>query len=145
MQRGCGEDLTASDGRGRPIAVGIPGGGEAVEGGRPWNQAPSWLYLPNLQDERREREGDRRGSRGTEEGMGSIAAAQVQKEGHWLTFTGNLVWCSRCACFAHKRFGAGLKDACKLVRTGVVRARFARMHGGRHCTTGEMIREEGQE
>ena len=99
------------------------------------------MYLPHLQG--REGGGEGEGSRrqDTEEGMGSAAASLVQKGGHWLKCSGNLVWCVKCACFAHKRFGVGLKGRCRPAKTGAVRARLARLHMGFHPVTGVALRE----
>ena len=120
------------------------GGEYGVEGEvgtrQPWNEDPSWLYLPHLREEEEGGPGGGR-PRGTEVGIGIRAASQVQKGGHWLKCTGNLVWCSRCACFAHKRFGTGLKDTCRPAKLGAGRARLARLHAGRQPITGEPLGE----
>ena len=139
-----GEGSSENGVRGRSVGGGSVEVDEGSEGWRPWHEDPSWLYLPHLWEEKRKQEDGFKGSRGTEEGMGSHAATQVQRGGHWLRCTGNLVWCSRCACFAHKRFGAGLKGACKPVMEGAAKARLARLHGGKHPITGKPMREEGK-
>ena len=111
-------------------------------GSRPWEEDPAWLCLPHLQEEERDRNESMSGALGTEEGISNRAATQVQKGGHWLKCTGNLVWCTRCACFAHKRFGVGLKDVCKPVKRGARSVRLARLHTGCHPITGKPMKDK---
>ena len=107
-------------------------------GRRPWDEDPQWLYLPHLRDgpSQTQDAGERVG---TETNLGGNDASKVQGGGHWLRVTGSIVWCSRCACFAHKRHGVGLKGVCAPDRRGSAKARLTRSHGGRHPMTGEKI------
>ena len=105
---------------------------------RAWEEDPQWLYLPHLRDEWRQAQ--ERGRSGTEEGLSGHDAARVQGGGHWLKVTGSIVWCTKCACFAHKRHGVGLKGACVPGRRGAARARLNRLHEGKHPISGDKIR-----
>ena len=112
----------------------VYGGERYGEGSMPWERDPHWLYLPHLQEDGGEGE-----EGNTETGLGRVAASAVSAGGHWLRTTGALVWCSRCACFAYKRFGKGLKQVCSPSRRDATRVRLNRLHMGVHPITGERI------
>ena len=121
--------------------------GAREEGGdglwrRPWEEDPQWLYLPHLRGGEGQQRGGVEGS-GTEEAMSAADAEKVQGGGHWMRVTGGLVWCSRCACFAHKRHGVGLKGVCAPSARGAVKARLARLHTGKHPITGGSLLRGG--
>ena len=117
--------------------MGCLGGGNEDGGGwRPWEEDPQWLHLPHLSEERG-REAKKGGD--TEAGLGKAEEARVQRGGHWLRVTGGLVWCARCACYANKRHGVGLKGVCYPGRGGAAKARLARLHQGLHPITGRIL------
>ena len=105
---------------------------EAMGGG------PAMAVLASLERWQGAREKGRKGG-DTEAGLGANEEARVQRGGHWLRVTGGLVWCTRCACYAHRRHGAGLKGVCKPGRSGAARARLARLHQGLHPVTGSSL------
>ena len=69
-----------------------------------------------------------------EEGEGERA-----QTAHRIAFSGPLVYCTRCANFAHKRVGAGIKGRCSAPtykKANAVAARLDRLRAGRHPLSG---------
>ncbi len=75
--------------------------------------------------------------------------SEKRKSGHWqasstheLADAGPLIFCMRCARYANRRFGAGLKGPCqrptRLAQNSVA-ARLRRLFDGKHPITGEAL------
>ena len=94
---------------------------------RPWMRDPTWLCLPNFQQDRREVVKTRGKENGRTEGQ------------HLLRASGATIWCLRCACFAALRHGKGLKSERQPRRNNPSRIRIARLQAGLHPLTGSHL------
>ena len=113
---------------------------------RPWLQAPEWMPRHLLQpSEQRPQEG---GQRAEVAGDVTLEASNDQqgrahnKGAHNLAFAGPLVYCVKCANFAHRRVGSGLKGICAeptYKKANAVAARLQRLRSGRHPLTGRPL------
>ena len=128
----------------------------------PWMEAPAWMphhleqpherghkrgrgELEEEGSEAEERQGspERTAARQGNEAVPSPWAA-ASEEGtvrvpHNLAFVGPMVYCTRCANFAQRRVGAGIKGGCAAPtnrRANAVAARLRRLQAGLHPTTG---------
>ena len=69
-------------------------------------------------------------------------AAGASSDGHVVVVIGPIAFCARCASFAIRRLGAGLKGVCIATQTktrSAVAARLRRLRAGRHPITGKEL------
>ena len=116
----------------------------------PWQQIPDWmprtLEQPHEQQPQ-EREpcvgeegGEKQEERGSQPGRATTSA--TTKGAHTLAFVGPLVYCVKCANFAHQRVGKGIKGRCSeptYKRANAVSARLQRLRAGAHPITGRPL------
>ena len=82
------------------------------------------------------------GGQQEESGAQARPALGSYRGAHKLAFMGPIVYCIRCANFAHKRVGTGLKSACTAPtnkKANAAAARLARLSAGRHPLTGRAL------
>ena len=71
-----------------------------------------------------------------------VHLAGFERTAQCLAFVGPLVYCTRCAIFAHLRVGVCMKRICagpSNKRANAVAARLRRLQLGRHPITGQLI------
>ena len=127
----------------------------------PWMGMPSWMHPHLEQAHERGAVGTMRLQGGENEGRGlevedeggaraphcvaEVAEGKLagfDRTAHCLAFVGPLVYCTRCAIFAHRRVGVGMKGICAAPsnkRANAVAARPRRLQLGRHPITGRFI------
>ena len=133
----------------------------------PWMRMPSWMHPHLEQAHEREAMGtwmrweggqevpgveEAGGWRAPREGAGRGSATgplelRTGRGAHSLAFMGPLVYCTRCANFAHRRVGAGLKGLCAAPtnkRANAVAARLSRIQRGCHPLTGRHLVGHGR-
>ena len=102
----------------------------------PWMRAPHWMS-PHLVQPWEEEEGAFLRLVGcTREKLGP------REHGHLIRFSGPLVYCTKCACFAHRRLGCRFKGTCQPSvgrAASAVSSRLLRLNGGRHPITGQPL------
>ena len=99
----------------------------------PWLRAPSWLSAHLVQPWEHEEEALRRLAGCARERLGR------RDNEHRVVIVHALAYCSRCACFAHKRLGSRFKGQCQLPEgraAAAVSYRLARLRSGLHPITG---------
>ncbi len=117
-----------------------------------WIRDPSWMpdWMPRLpplppagdashaQDRRSDEERRAHSAGYDRTGEGAQASAEA-RSGHVLRITGNLVWCTRCAAYAVRRWGARLRGVCRPGMGDATRSRLAALSQGRHPITGAQL------
>ncbi len=118
-----------------------------------WIREPSWMpeWMPRLpplvregaddQEHGRERAADDRVGQSTGSAQADAAsrADGLERSGHSLRITGNLVWCSRCAAYASRRWGVRLRGVCRPGTGDATRSRLELLVQGRHPITGAQL------
>ena len=108
---------------------------------------PAYLEQPHERQEADE--GSRSAQAGAPSGRGIKEERAVEETGrarvtHEVAFAGPLVYCVRCANFAHRRVGSGIKAMCWAPtnrRANAVAARLARLRQGLHPISGRALTE----
>ena len=102
----------------------------------PWLCAPPWMHSHLVQPWEQEEGAMLRLVGCTREKL------EQREHGHQILFSGPLVYCRRCACFAHWRLGSRFKGSCQLPMgraASAVSSRLARLRSGRHPITGQPL------
>ncbi len=74
-----------------------------------------------------------------QEGAAGDAAGDSGASGHVLRLTGGMIWCQRCARYAHRRVGVGLRGECRPSLGDATRNRLERLERGCHPITGRAL------
>ena len=92
----------------------------------PWLRAPSWMHSRLTQPWEREE--------GALLRLAGCAQEKLDRRefGHQIAFVGSLAYCTRCACFAHRRLGSRFKGSFQLPTgraASAVSSRLVRLRG----------------
>ncbi len=118
-----------------------------------WIREPSWMpeWMPRLPPLGREGPDDQEHGRarpaddplvqstGAAQADAAPRADGLARSGHSLRITGSLVWCSRCAAYASRRWGVRLRGACRPGTGDATRSRLELLAQGRHPITGVQL------